>query len=97
MTRKQREIVVSRKIPKATDNREQRARVDRLIEGMQVLTWIVAFTLIALANALWVILRSFFKTILPTKRNLLTYLDEVLVMFLALTCSFEVLIRYSED
>ena len=60
------------------------------MEGMQVLNWLVAFTLMAAANALWLILRSFFKTILPTKRNLLTYLDEVLVISMALTCSFEV-------
>ena len=60
------------------------------MEGMQVPTWVVAFTLMAVANSLWMILRSFFKTILPTKRNLLTYLDEGLVISLALTCSFEV-------
>ena len=60
------------------------------MEGMQVLTWVVAFTLMAVANVLLLILRSFFKTILPTKRNLLTYLDEVLVISMAFTCSFEV-------
>ena len=88
MTGKQRQAVVSwiKKRPEAHGQKRAESKGTQ----MQVLAWLVAFTLMAVANTLWLILRSFFQTILPTKKNLLTYLDEVLVISMALTCSFEV-------
>ena len=54
------------------------------------LPWLLAAALMVVANVVWAILSSFFSTILPTKRNLLTYLDKILVIAMAMTCTFQV-------